>query len=191
MDPRIDVALVALGILEKLHRSGKLKGDLKPLKSLLMSLKWVDDVEYLRANVGNISEALEGLRCLKDCELFEWCVNYLKTLHERLGRPGGSVLSALDCGTGKVVSVHRIDEKLSICRVDSKYGSLTVVTNLSVKKGDTLPFVILPPRKFGDAVSEAMFVWGPVRDLGEVDWKKVKGEVSGVLDQLRFKNGKG
>jgi len=60
-----------------------------------------------------------------------------------------------------------------------------------VKKGDTLPFVILPPRKFGDAVSEAMFVWGPVRDLGEVDWKKVKGEVSGVLDQLRFKNGKG
>ncbi len=188
MDPRVRVALIALKILEKLKASNRLRGDLREIRAKLMEMKWVDDLNYLKEQ----AEFFENFDYSKlkysekDASLVRWCINVLKGLGKRLERgKASSILFGLDVDLGEVLSVHKLNEKLKVCKVNTKFGELTVVTNIKeVKKGDKLPLALLPPKKFGKVTSEAMFLWKPVKSLKEVDWRKVEGEVSAILEEF-------
>ena len=181
MDPRIKVALKAIEIMEKLQHSKLLRSDFHRLTSKVRELQWITDLDYLK----------------KECDFFEkfpydslkfdskinaemkWCTTTLKKLKSRFEKgKSESILIGLDVGVGEIITTSKVSDNLTVCRISSKIGDFTVITNLKVKKGNRLPFVILPPTIVGGVMSEAMFVWGPIKSLDEIDWKKVEGTVS-------------
>ncbi|MBR9681153.1 MAG: hypothetical protein GOU98_05030 [Candidatus Altiarchaeota archaeon] len=185
MDPRIKVALVAFSKLEALEKSNRLRTNLSPLRQVLMSLKWIEDVNYLRTESKKFADLNYNFKHDEKEKLsVKWCVDILKNLPKRLMRDGtNSILLGLDCGLGEVLSLRKLEHGLSVCKISSKLGELTVITNLKIKKGDKLPFCILPPTEFQGIMSEAMFLSGPVGSLTEVDWKNVEGTVSAILEK--------
>jgi|GEM_PF-5247804 len=184
MDPRMKVALFALKKLEDLERSGRLRGDLEPIKHKLKSLEWIDDIEYLRTESKSMVK-LDSSKFRYDERqkmLVKWCFEAINKLPEKFMRDGSnSILLGLDCALGEILSVRKLEHGLTVCRITSKLGKLTIITNMKVKKGEKLFFCILPPAEFQDIISEAMFVSGPINSLNEVNWKAIEGKVSEVL----------
>ena len=182
MDPRIKVGLKALEILEKLERNGRIRADLKDVRAVLKSCQWIDDVIYLKNETEKLKNPIEYACNPKDEPVVKWCVDTFTGLSRKFKRgEGRSILLGLDCALGTIVSCRKLGGGLTVCRVDSTLGRFTIVTNLDVKNGGIHPFVVLPPRKIGGVLSEAMFVWGAVASMEEVDWKKVEGDVSALL----------
>ncbi|MHA1231555.1 MAG: hypothetical protein ACTSPQ_12990 [Candidatus Helarchaeota archaeon] len=85
----------------------------------------------------------------------------LKKLKDRLKLGNDASLDkAVDIVAAKVLTVNKIPKKenLFICRVGEGERILNVITNLKdIKKDIVVPIAILPPRAFGEVISEAMF----------------------------------
>lgn len=182
MDPRIKVGLKALTLLENLKKNSKVKINLKDIRAILMSCQWVSELPYLKHETEKLKKPIE-YKCNNSEEpIVRWSIGILNHLSDKFRRgEGSSILLGLDCALGTILSTKEVSGKLTVCRVDSSLGMFTVVTNLDVKKERIHPFVVLPPQEIGGILSTAMFVWGPVTSLSEVDWKKVEGEISASL----------
>ena len=75
-----------------------------------------------------------------------------------------------------VVKPHSELKNLYITKVSSEKFSLTVVTNISnIKRGEVRGVAILPPRLFGEIISEGMYATKPLDNI----WigKRIKGEI--------------
>ncbi len=88
---------------------------------------------------------------------------------------------------GEVLECREMDG-LWECLVRGKKGSYTVVTNLGkIKRGTLAAVILLPPRKFGDVWSRAMFVKvgvsGP-QDIGEEDLRPLNSYFSQICQTL-------
>ena len=183
MDPRISVAIQALHRLEHLEKQNKLKftgsgQGLREIRAVLMACQWVEDFEHLKSETGKLNRPLD-FRCgPKEEAMVRWCVNTIAGLSRRFRKgPGSSLLLGLDCALGTILTVQHLETNLNLCRVESSLGKFTIVTNMEVKQGGVLPLVVLPPQEVGGVMSEAMFVWGPVTSLADVDWAQVEGKV--------------
>ncbi len=88
---------------------------------------------------------------------------------------------AVDVYAARVESVSRLSGRLWVANVSTGRAAFTVVTNLpDVKRGEVRGVAVLPPRLFGEVVSEAMFCTGPL----ELEPGKRPVEVSGEVTQI-------
>ncbi len=74
-----------------------------------------------------------------------------------------SIDKAIDIIAVKVISVSKLskNENLYLCRVADGEKIINIITNLkNIKKNSVIPAAILPPRVFGQEISEAMFCSG-------------------------------
>ncbi len=133
---------------------------------------------------------------MSDLEL-KFIFNILKGFRDRL-KLGNEVSmdKAIDIIAVKIISVSKLDKKgnLSLCRVGDGKQILNIVTNLQgIKSEMVLPAAILPPRQFGNDISEAMFcgttdlrdmhnkVGNRVLNLPEANLKELNNHVLGLL----------
>ncbi len=170
-DPRLAVAEIALGLLkevpQKMIRSIDLKGlaaEVKTLSFSFMSLEELNDQGML---VGLVSYGQK----LK--EVWEEWKDRAKTpgdrlalakvrfasiifggIQERVGRRA-EIFYGTDSYWGRLVDVKEFNGlRKTVVEAKERFD---VVTNMTVSRGDLLAFAILPPKRFGDYVSEGMF----------------------------------
>jgi len=92
---------------------------------------------------------------------------------------------AVDIYAARVESVSRLSGRLWVANVSTGRAGFTVVTNLGdVKKGEVRGVAVLPPRLFGDVVSEAMFCTGPLGAEPGVRPGSVSGEVAAIVEEI-------
>ncbi len=105
----------------------------------------------------------------------------LANLPARVGREP-MLYNGADCFWGTIIKVEPFNH-LKATLVDAK-ERFDIVTNMDVKENDVLAFAILPPRRFGNYVSEGMFIEAePKRTSGEqaTPTDKGRGAIESVL----------
>jgi len=98
----------------------------------------------------------------------------LANLPARVGREP-MLYNGVDCFWGTIIKVEPFNH-LKATLVDAK-ERFDIVTNMDVKENDVLAFAILPPRRFGNYVSEGMFI--------EAEPKGTSGEQATPTDKGR------
>jgi len=97
----------------------------------------------------------------------KFALNNIYNLPERMCLPDNPAF-ACDIRQGKVISVDR-GNKVLICKVDVGTRKITVVTNdMTVKEGNNVAVIFLPPAEIYGTVSEGMFLGageGVLKDL--------------------------
>ncbi len=92
---------------------------------------------------------------------------------------------AVDVYAARVESLSRLGERLWVANVYTGRAGFTVVTNLGdVRKGEVRGVAVLPPRLFGDVVSEAMFCTGPLGVEPGTRPREVSGEVAAIVEEI-------
>ncbi len=170
-DPRVVVAEVAVELLKEVPQKFLRKIDLRTLSAEIktlsfsfMSLEELSDQGMLE-NVTRFGDELKevylswkdkakaaGERLALSKVRFAHII--LSNLPERVGR-ARELFYGTDSYWGKLIMVDEFNG-LRDTLIESK-GRFHVVTNLNVTEGDILAFAILPPRRFGDHISEGMF----------------------------------
>ncbi len=105
----------------------------------------------------------------------------LANLPARVGREP-KLYSGVDCFWGTIIKVGPFNH-LRATLTDAK-ERFSIVTNMNVKEKDVMAFAILPPRRFGDYVSEGMFIEAESKGIsGEqaVPTSRGKGAIESVL----------
>lgn len=121
-----------VGMLSRLEEAGK---DLKRA--------WMD----MRGSCSTPGDKLNAARV-------RFASSILSGIRRRVGREK-RIYSGTDCFWGTILSFEEFDGlRITLVDAGERYE---VVTNIDVKEG-RMPLAILPPRRFGRFVSEAMFI---------------------------------
>ena len=204
-DFRILIAEKGAAELEKLLQNVKVQRR-KELVSLARNLTNEIQVlkysymppEELAKSCGNLLDlAKEISKTLANAEedfnkrLAEYWLDYISSLPDLFERGEIERIGfAIRYFSGEIVSANKISNKLWLCVVDCGKRFDVVTNSEKLASSERVVVSHLPPRKFGDVVSDGMFVDASFEKKGELSFDEIKsiadklGEVEAVLYQI-------
>ena len=206
-DFRIGLAEKGLAELEKslinirLHRRKELVNEVSRMKSEIQIIKYsympfeeLSEFESVvrisriaRAAMEKVHEAERDFHQVNS----RFWLDYLASLPELFRRGEISrVYEAVRYFSGEIVHSVRMEENLWLCSFDCGHRMDVVTNSQEFKAGNMAVVCYLPPRRFGDAISEGMFVLGQTEKRGELSHREILeikdrlGEVEAVLLEI-------
>lgn len=118
----------------------------------------------------------------------KYWLEYLKDLHELFRRGEISrAYEAIRYFSGEIISNSKISSNLWLCNVDCGFKLEIVTNSQTFRQGRYAVVSYLPPRQFGNVVSEGMFVDVELNKKGELSYQEIQaikdslGEVEAVI----------
>ncbi len=182
----------------RLQRRKELVKEISGLKSEIQILKYSympfrDLAEYESTiRISKVAESalervMEAERDFHQINSRFW-LDYLSSLPSLLGR--GDIERAYEAVryfSGKIVSTTEMGENLWLCSFDCGFKMEIVTNSKEFRAGTEAVVSFLPPRQFGNAVSEGMFVSARIGKMGELTHDEILsigeslGEVEAVI----------
>jgi len=203
-DFRIRLAEKAIAELEKLMQNVRIQRRKELFKELKTMQSWVQVVKYSYVPIedlvkleefSNLVTKARGIRtAIKNAEKdfnyvqANYWLEYIESLPQLMER--GEISRAYEViryFSGEITNRVKIGG-LWLCSFDCTFR-LDVVTNSEMfKPGRYAVVAYLPPRRFGDVVSEGMFVDAELNKKGELGIEEIRkldtGEVEGIILNL-------
>ena len=198
-DYRILLAEKAISNLEKLFNNLKLQkrkeyqkrlkvmlGEIQNIKYSYLSPKNLIEYESFKKLVAEAKEIGGKVRELeKDTHVAQaiYWLEYLTSLPQlilrgKISRPS----EAIKFFRGEIVSRNKING-LWLCTVDCGFKLTVITNNENFKPGKTALIALLPPKNFGNYLSEGMFVSFSEGEKGEVE-PEIAEEVDSMIYEL-------
>ncbi len=190
---RVVNALKVQGRKEIMKKLKEMENDVQTVKWSYLDLNELLEFENFVRLVKTAEEMRESLK--KAEKDFNWRVadywlEYISHLPKLMERGEiQRVYEAIRYFSGVITSRKSLDG-LWFCNVDCGFKMNVVTNSEKFKPNDYVVIAYLPPRKFGDYVSEGMFVDAKVGKKGELNLDEIRpiadrlGEVESVLIEL-------
>ncbi|ADC65392.1 conserved hypothetical protein [Ferroglobus placidus DSM 10642] len=172
--------------------AGKIKNELQVLK-----YSYMPPDELAKASESIVRTSEEILNALQKAEedfnrkIAEYWLNYLISLPDLFKRGEIDKIGfAVRYFSGDVISASKISDKLWLCVVDCGKRFNVVTNSEKLANSESVVVSYLPPRKFGNVISEGMFVDATFEKKGELSFEEIKsmadklGEVEAILYQI-------
>jgi len=175
----------------RIQRRKEIANKLKNLQSELQTVKYsylepeelVSLLDPIAKVADEIRKTTKGAEKTFNLKTFDYWLEYVSHLPALMRR--GKIKRAYEAIRyfgGKILSRTSIDG-LWLCTVDCGFRMEIVTNDESFKPNDSVVIAYLPPKEFGDVISEGMFVPVSAEKKGELDLEDIR-RIAGALREV-------